>query len=61
LRKVAYTAGQATFYCNGTLDGAVIVDADRRSMPLTRLIAAFSRANASRNVDLYSAALEQQR
>lgn len=55
------TGGVATFYRNGTPVGAAMTGALTPSVKLTPVIAAFSRTNASRNVDIDMLAIQQQR
>lgn len=53
--------GVATFYRNGSLVGTAMSGAVTSAVPLTPVIAAFSRTNASRNVDIDYIALQAQR
>lgn len=53
--------GVATFYRNGTLVGATMAGAVTPGTQLTPVVAAFSRTNASRNVDIDMISLQQQR
>lgn len=53
--------GVATFYRNGVLVGVAMGGALTASTQLTPVIAAFSRTNASRNVDVDEITVQQQR
>lgn len=46
------SGGAATFFRNGTLIGTQMTSAVRSSVGLTPVVAAFSRTNASRNIDI---------
>lgn len=53
--------GVATFYRNGTLVGSAMTGAVTSSVPLTPVIATFSRTSASRNVDADFISIQAQR
>lgn len=53
--------GVATFYKNATIVGSAITGALTSTVPLTPVIAVFSRTNASRNVDIDFIAVQAQR
>lgn len=55
------TAGVASFYRNGSLIGSAMTGAVTSNVPLTPVIAAFSRTNASRNIDVDFIAVKAQR
>lgn len=53
--------GTATFYRNGTLVGSSMTGAVTSTVPLTPVVAAFSRTGASRNIDIDYVFIQAQR